>query len=345
MIMQEKIKLYEEMLALEPGSKFFFPLAKMLMARGEYDRAQKIIRQGLAVHPEFIEARLLLLDVLDNLGENDAALEETASIVQLLSGYKGFWKLWEKLLAAKDDRDSLIAMRFFRGAMQGTPLRWVDIFEQGCAQVLNASTPADASGFKEDHVGDHSEEEAKRDMSDMDPEGALQKMPAVPVATEFVAESESMNKTVPLANGAELSGQLPTDRDATIPVTRDGDGGSEAPEGGDEPDSDQDADEVETISIDPDVRTRTMADLLMEQEEYGQALEIYEGLWEIYPPGPERRDLERLMNAARKKMAGDMKRGEEKGKTEQAHDENPERDEVVKTLSALADRLEERARA
>jgi tetratricopeptide (TPR) repeat protein len=354
--MQEKIKLYEEMLALEPGSKFFFPLAKMLMARKEYERARKVINQGLSVHPEFMEARLLLLDVLGLLGEDDTAQEETASIVQLLSRYQGFWKSWEALLGAKGDRDGLVAMRVFRGAMQGTPLRWVDILEQGCDQMLNVPAPAGESGL-EDQVSDEdvSGEEAERDMAGGDLQDALQEMPPVAVAAEFVSESESMSRAESATSDFELSGQLPTDRESTIPMTQDEQkeaitrssalsGILETPGGGDEPDSDLDADEVETISIDPDVRTRTMADLLMEQEEYGQALDIYEGLWEIYPPGPERQGLEKLMETARKKLAGDMNSMRTEEKTEQPQDEDSEKDEIVKTLSALADRLEERAR-
>jgi tetratricopeptide (TPR) repeat protein len=324
--MQEKIKLYEEMLALEPGSRLFFPLAKMLTAQGEYGRARDVIMQGLSAHPEYMEARLLLLEVLDALGEQDAALEKTETIVHLLGEYQGFWRLWEALLQAQGERDLLVAMRFFRRAMQGTPLRWVDVFEQGCARMLDVAARADESERKQDRRP----ESVRGHGAQNDQPVSFRELPDA-VASAFEADSSTPAEST--AGAAELSGHPFTDKNATQ---------SGAPEDMDEPDSDLDADEVETISIDPDVRTRTMADLLMEQEEYGQALEIFEGLREIYPPGPERQDLERRMDAARQKLSD---HGETPGirEGEASRDGDAEKDEVVKTLSALAERLEARA--
>jgi len=314
--MQEKITLYEEMLALEPGSRLFFSLARLLVDAGEYDRAREVLVQGLALHPEFMEARLLLLDVLGTLGDVDTCLDETDKIVRLLSSYQGFWRSWETLLEKEGDRDSLVAMRFMRGALQGNPLRWMDVFEKGCEQVLGISAPAKSAGGAESVTEDEPPAEGYA-LSDRD----------------VAVDSAKLESPSEEAGAPAVRPEPPT-----------GDEGSSVM---DEPLGDQDAEEVETISLGPDVSTRTMADLLVKQEEYEQALDIYEGLLQTCPAGPERQDLELAMDGARKKMTESGSVPEEAVDVSEPgqDDSGRETDEIVKTLSALADRLEERAKA
>ncbi len=279
--MQEKIELYEEMLALEPASRLFFPLAGMLVKVEEYGRAQEVLVRGLASHPEFIEARLLLLDVLHKLDRVDLALEEIRKVLCLLGAYEGFWKSWGILLEEENDRDSLVAMRFMRRALQGNPLRWGEILEKGCEQVL------ESSGAEEIRV----------------------------------------------ATGADVSQPMSTDAEVQ---------GLEE----DELPGDSDAEEVNDISLAPDVSTRTMADLLMEQEEYEKALDIYERLLKRCSEESEQQELVRSIDNARKKMA-EAGSDEDTVEVAEAGEESQEMDgetrELVKTLAALADRLEQRA--
>ena len=54
--MKAKIEWYREVLELEPGSKVFFPLARLLGQSGETQEAIRVLRMGLARHPEYIEA-------------------------------------------------------------------------------------------------------------------------------------------------------------------------------------------------------------------------------------------------------------------------------------------------
>ncbi len=289
--MQEKIELYEEMLALEPASRLFFPLAEMLVKVEEYHRAKEVLERGLTSHPEFIEARLLLLDVLHKLGRVDVALEEIRKVLCLLGAYEGFWKSWGILLEEENDRDSLIAMRFMRRALQGHPLRWGEIFEKGCEQVLKSS-PSEAAS-----------ESSKSDA-----------VPAMSGSSEAQAHEESLSDT------------------DTIP-------------------DDEDAEEVPNISLAPDVSTKTMADLLMEQEEYEKALGIYEGLLKTCPEETERQDIAQAIDDARNKIAATRSAettteasGPEASEIDEDEQEmDGETRELVKTLSALADRLEQRA--
>ena len=69
--MMEKIEWYQEVLEIEPSSKVFFPLAKLLLGNKQTQEAIAVLRQGLDRHPEFFEARLMLIDLLQQ--ERDAA--------------------------------------------------------------------------------------------------------------------------------------------------------------------------------------------------------------------------------------------------------------------------------
>ena len=70
--MTEKIEWYKEVLELEPNSKVFFPLARMLANEGETEEAIEIIERGLVRHPEFLEARLYCIELLHKCGRIDA---------------------------------------------------------------------------------------------------------------------------------------------------------------------------------------------------------------------------------------------------------------------------------
>ena len=66
--MTEKIEWYKEVLDLEPNSKIFFPLAKMLEKEGELEEARRVLAEGVSRHEEFLEARLFYISVLSRLG-------------------------------------------------------------------------------------------------------------------------------------------------------------------------------------------------------------------------------------------------------------------------------------
>ena len=51
--MTEKIEWYKEVLELEPNSKVFFPLARLLSEAGRTDEAVEILEQGSIEHTSF----------------------------------------------------------------------------------------------------------------------------------------------------------------------------------------------------------------------------------------------------------------------------------------------------
>ena len=277
--MQDKIKVYEEILTLEPGSKLFFPLAVMLVGVGDFLKGEKVLTQGLAVHPEYMEARLLLLDVLDHLGQEDAAREHGEKVLDLLKKSEGFWAVWNKILVGKKEQDTRTALHFVQESLHDRPLTWSAILEQGLSSLLAGGTSN----------------------------------PGIPPVS--MSEKE--------------------ERSAEGPEQRISEEFSPAAVAGDE--------EREDILIDSDARTKTMADLLMKQEEYGQAADIYEALWRESQPGSERDALQSAMDEARGMMT---LAGEEESRADAAASapkDDPATVDTLNTLSALADRLERRA--
>ena len=105
---------------------------------------------------------------------------------------------------------------------------------------------------------------------------------------------------------------------------------------------DEDAEEVEELDLEETAWTRSMADVLYRQEEYEQALRIYRHLWSSAMPGPERRELEKIISDLEEKLG----LGEESAEQEKAsagENQAGESDPYMQTLHRLAERLEQRA--
>lgn len=128
--MQQKIEWFQEVLSLEPGSRVFFPLAKLFVQVGEVENAAKTLKSGLDRHPEYLEARMLLVQVLADLGRSDEALEQTNRVVEALEGYSSFWRLWAQG-QSHDNRDFAVFLMLVASWMQGRPVHWTDIMLEG----------------------------------------------------------------------------------------------------------------------------------------------------------------------------------------------------------------------
>lgn len=151
--MQEKIKWYQEVLELEPGSKVFFPLARLLSDTGQIDAALQTLQHGISRHPEFIEARLYLIDMLFRHQRSEQCNAQVAELTGLFSSYTGFWQAWGAYLAhnSKDTEISL-ALSFLAASFQNDKLRLADIFAQGLQASLQGGEPVSAPQNRE-HAG------------------------------------------------------------------------------------------------------------------------------------------------------------------------------------------------
>lgn len=139
--MKQKIEWYKEVLELEPGSRVFFPLAKLLAADGQTSDAVLTLKQGLLRYPDHIEARLLLVELLHLQHAGDELKQELDGLGGLFASYPGFWKAWsERLSETPALHDASLAMRFFASALQGRQINWGSVIEHGLFAMLG--TPA-----------------------------------------------------------------------------------------------------------------------------------------------------------------------------------------------------------
>ena len=136
--MMEKIEWYQEVLELEPSSKVFFPLAKLLQNNNQPKEAVATLRQGLDRHPEFFEARLMLIDLLESSGRSDEALQEVERLGSKLDLYPGFWQAWAGVCEQQGQMDVSVALRLLAVSLSGKDVSLMDVLQQG--QALSRKT-------------------------------------------------------------------------------------------------------------------------------------------------------------------------------------------------------------
>jgi tetratricopeptide (TPR) repeat protein len=150
--MSSKINWYREVLALEPGSRVFFALAKLLRDAGRAEEAVATLRGGLAFHPDHLEAKFLLVDLLaGKAGQTIPAqeLKETLDcLIDVLTRYPAFWDLWAGQLAASS-RDCALAARMLAAHLGGADIDFASLLEKGLAASgahMAAARPASPAG-------------------------------------------------------------------------------------------------------------------------------------------------------------------------------------------------------
>ena len=115
--MASKIELYREVLEIEPNSKVFFPLARELAALGREDEAAGVLSRGIAQHPDHLEAKFFLIELLSRLGRAGEADAVFTDVGSLLSRYPAVWLLWSRTAAARS-QDPALAMLFLANYFQ-----------------------------------------------------------------------------------------------------------------------------------------------------------------------------------------------------------------------------------
>ncbi len=127
---EEKVQWYEEILATEPTSKIFFPLAKLYIQNGNKDKALTTLREGLNKHPEHIEARLLLSQTLEQ--EDQAEAQRVLSfVISLLKKYPEIWKCWSRIEEEENNIDLSLALRFVGLSVSKGSVSWAEILRLG----------------------------------------------------------------------------------------------------------------------------------------------------------------------------------------------------------------------
>lgn len=178
--MKTKIDWFKEVLEMEPGSKVFFPLARLYYEDGLLDEAEETLLQGLERNADHLEARFLLAEILDKQGEAMRAADEVQAITRVLSRYPSFWQLWAGS-AAPASKDSAMALSFLAAHFQGRTLSWSQIIEKGLDALVADGAAVVSSPARRGSVPAAAQPDANlrtRTMADLlagqgDPAGAL----------------------------------------------------------------------------------------------------------------------------------------------------------------------------
>lgn len=140
--MTEKIEWYKEVLDLEPNSKVFFPLARLLAEAQRTDEAVEVLERGLKRHDEFLEARIFLIELLYRAGKQDACEKQVEKLSKMLTAYAGFWQAWAASLAAEaHSPDAAAVMNFLALNFARGPVSLQEVMERGVNSLLGQDVP------------------------------------------------------------------------------------------------------------------------------------------------------------------------------------------------------------
>lgn len=184
--MDQKIAWYQEILELEPSSKIFFPLARLLVRDGYANLAIDVLRNGLAHHKDFFEARLLLIELLHSTGDETACDAEVRILLALFSDYPKFWTAWGASLAHDGaQNDVSLAMRFIAASQKCSDISFASLLDKGL-QTLEKSSfvpPTQDSVFGHENTFDIDD----RSLFDFAPQcGDASELEDAPLRTELV---------------------------------------------------------------------------------------------------------------------------------------------------------------
>lgn len=144
--MTEKIEWYREVLELEPNSKVFFSLARLLAGEHENDEAIAVLTRGLERHPEFLEARLFLIELLHAAGRKEQCDKQIEKLESMFSSYAGFWQAWAACIENDGkDADTASILRFMAARFLAGPIQIHDILNRGIESILHSRISAQAT--------------------------------------------------------------------------------------------------------------------------------------------------------------------------------------------------------
>lgn len=139
--MKQKIEWYREVLEIEPNSKIFFPLSRMLAKDERSDEAIAVLRQGVGRHPDHVEARLFLVELLYAAGRSFELQQEVDVLSVMFKEYPGFWRAWgERLFDDANTRDAGLAAIFMAAFLQNLPVSWAGVIEHGLKSLVGGAS-------------------------------------------------------------------------------------------------------------------------------------------------------------------------------------------------------------
>ena len=323
--MTEKIEWYKEVLALEPNSKIFFPLARMLEREGDLEQACAVLKEGVSRHGEYLEARLFLVELLERLGRTEECAAEVEVLAGLLARYEGFWSAWSAS-AGQAGADPALFVRMLGLSLKRPGLtlaellrRGLDSFGEGPAgqtktEILVGKAPASKASVPEtsgpEAAGPASGPEAAGPASGPEVAG--------PAAGPEAAGKAASEPAQPASAKAELAKADPGKPESAKTESARPEARAAKPAAESRPEPAKVATKAGTASrrsAQPakaggaSLRTRSMAEVLAEQGDLASAAEIYDELVLVAPEGERdalcrRRDELKALQAAQAQASG-----------------------------------------
>lgn len=333
-LMMEKIEWYQEVLKLDPDSKVFFPLAKLLRDSQQPDKAIEVLRAGLQHSSVFLEARLLLIQILFEQSRAGECSEELSTVTGLLERYPAFWEVWAESVSEKN-RDLALAIRLMASTIRHPEHSLSLILESGLGilqdvrRSFSSSQSIEASDSEPPCGVSHEET-----LCTATPSAQELSSCTVPVEESSIADAELLESmledSAPVREHPScVTPFLPNKAKSVHWVDPDEDSDLMADENPEE----------------PTLRTRSMADVLAEQGDIVGALEIYQELEAAAPTPEEARELHDSVAALVSRMAGNSTEpGEQTEIGEPSYGDVGGQNQLMSLLESLADRLEARAR-
>ena len=109
---EARIKALEGRLQQYPSSAAFFPLASLLWEKGEVDRAENLLKSGLATYPNYAAAGVLLGEILISKDEHGQATRFISKALEIapwnISGQRLLAECWRK---KGDEETAQVALR------------------------------------------------------------------------------------------------------------------------------------------------------------------------------------------------------------------------------------------
>lgn len=137
--MNDTLHLFDELLEHDPGSKIFFPLARLYRKQGHTRRAIEIVQRGIEHHPDYIEAQLYLIELLSEVGDAVAAENKAQAIFSKLLSYEKFWICLRSYFAKSPHVDLALAAFLMERSAHGEDADIVKLLQHGIAHYEGAS--------------------------------------------------------------------------------------------------------------------------------------------------------------------------------------------------------------
>lgn len=138
--MKNNLDLLDELLTQDPGSKIFFPLAKLYRKQGEGGKALEVLRKGIANHPQFLEAQLFMIDLLQEHQCYEEAEATAMDIFERLQSSHSFWRTLHAGLSKKRLHETAFAAFVFGQAANHESIDFFALLREGTEKYTQNTT-------------------------------------------------------------------------------------------------------------------------------------------------------------------------------------------------------------